>query len=96
MTAEEHIDEIMDNFDFRKVAFAMEAVDWHWATCEGVPSESELRKVARHYLKEVAKHDSYWSTGSGGFMATRYDDGNLGLVFQMSDWNTEYEEEDQE
>lgn len=67
---EEQIDDIMDNFEFNKVRKVMEFLDWKlWFDGEEnrVPEASELRKLAREYLRYVAKHGG--TTGSGGFTA---------------------------
>ena len=57
MSDQDAIDQIMDNFDFRKVADTMEKIGWHWARLEGPPDEHELRRVARGLLKKVAGTD---------------------------------------
>lgn len=96
MTNEEAIEEIMDEFDFHKVRKVMEFLDWKWsADDEGnfsdVPSGARLRKMARSLLKEAARlgvqHGGY-HISSGGFRATYYDDGILGLAFELEQWTT--------
>jgi len=94
---QEHIDEIMDSFNFNRVAKAMEALDWGWAHSENItPTEYELRKKGRELLQEAKR---YWqkyglkedyTVGSGGFYATyngKYD--YFKLVFALDSWNTE-------
>lgn len=94
-TKQEHIDEVMDQFDFVKVVKAMKALDWRWATTAGmVPLESELRQQARKllglaYEGAIEFNVSPYMTGTGGFEATyskEYD--NLGLKFIVASWET--------
>ena len=83
------IDEIMDNFDFRKVAEVMEHLGWAWCgSGYKVPIESEIRSKARELLQDVSrKLPSNVSTG--GFRAQSYEDGNLTLEFVLAEWTTE-------
>ena len=83
------IDEIMDNFDFRKVAEVMEHLGWGWCgSGYEVPTESEIRSTARRLLQDVSrKLPSNVSTG--GFRAQSYEDGNLTLEFVLAEWTTE-------
>jgi hypothetical protein len=94
-TKQEHIDEVMDEFDFGKVAKAMKALDWRWATTAGmVPLECDLRQQARKLLGLAYDgatdfNVSPYMTGTGGFEATyskEYD--NLGLKFVVASWET--------
>jgi len=81
MTHQEKIDEVMDWFDFRKVAKAMAAVEWWWwNAANGVPTEAELRQSARHKL-QLAIECGY--CGSGGFEA-KYEEGVLTLDFVLA------------
>ena len=92
MTKQELIDEVMDNFDFNKVAKAMKALGWVWATTQfDVPTESDIRKQARDILNNV--YDSSIRTGedctrgTGGFEATyMLDYKMLSLKFIVSSW----------
>lgn len=88
MTYEEQIDEIMDWFDFNRVAQTMKALDWRWFDV-GVPDEPELRKKARSLLKEVAKNGGYLQTA--GFHAQN-NEGRLKIMFVVSEWRVEGEE----
>jgi hypothetical protein len=64
------IDEVMDSFDFDSVEKIMIALDWKWATGEGMTRETpdlyEIRKSARRRMRCAAesRHSS-----SGGFSA---------------------------
>lgn len=82
MTTDEQIDEIMDWFDFAKVAKTMETLEWSWNDI-GIPTEPDIRKQARQMLKEaVAKKHGL---ASGGFWV-RYDGDVLQLQFVVADW----------
>jgi hypothetical protein len=67
---QEQIDEVMDSFDFASVEKIMLALDWKWATGEGmkkeIPDEYEIRKSARERMRGAAR-SGYCS--SGGFSA---------------------------
>ena len=71
-TLDQHIEEVMDWFDFRKAHEIMEHMDWKWHN-ESVPEIADMRKLVRKYMKELHERwknevevNSY--TGSGGFM----------------------------
>lgn len=92
-TFETKIDEIMDWFDFAKVAKTMYALDWKWRVVGngGVPDESYIREFARRQLREatgVWKPGSHITTGTGGFEVEIYSDGEVTLRFVVSDWST--------
>lgn len=69
---QEMIDDIMDNFDFNKVAKCMKALNWKWHDVDGsvnVPEEHHIRKEARKLMnsvKDVCHHRTF-ITGTGGF-----------------------------
>ena len=56
------VDEIMDSFDFRKVADVMKHLNWEWKGV-GVPDEYEIRKNARELMKMAIKAGEEMSTG---------------------------------
>ena len=96
-TKQEHIDEIMDQFNFGKVAEAMLALDWRWIDADfGVPEEGELRKHARRLLSNVYDYalkeddgDDDFTMATGGFEASYYPKLNkLGLKFVVESWDT--------
>jgi hypothetical protein len=89
MTLEEQLDEIMDHFDFRRVALMMEAVGWKWERIDCTPSESDLRARARQLLKEVC-HSTYRGVGTGGFLAQRILDEDEGDYLKLS-WGIDWE-----
>lgn len=92
MTKQELIEEVMDNFDFGKVAKAMKALGWVWVTTQfEVPEESEIRKHVRELLNLVydgaVRTEGDWTMGTGGFEATyEVDHKMLSLKFIVSSW----------
>ncbi len=98
-----YIDDIMDNFNFAQVRKAMEALNWKWATSNGVPTMDELRDQAERLLRGAAKSrlgdykNSHWElgiiNGTGGFQATAFCDKTktritgLDLKFVVSEWD---------
>ena len=96
MTLDQHMDIIMDHFDFERVRKVMEALDWRWFSAEeGIPKISEMRQKVRKlmrnaydYSSEVA--ESYSATG--GFHVTYYRDIDKFIVeFVVTDWVTRYD-----
>ena len=82
---DKQIDEIMDWFDFKRVADAMDALDWHWCGYKGVPCESEVREKARTMLQETVRVRQGYSTG--GFETTFDTEMDLlGLRFTVARW----------
>jgi hypothetical protein len=67
---QEQIDEVMDSFDFESVEKIMQALNWQWATSEGmkkeIPDQYEIRKSARRRMQCAAKAGY---SSSGGFSA---------------------------
>lgn len=89
---QEQIDEIMDNFDFNRVARVMDFLGWKWYMKEyRVPEESEIRKEARKYLSKTYDYGEgqgrKYSTVTGGFVYT-YDPHytELQLSFELGAW----------
>lgn len=81
------IDEVMDWFDFSKVATAMAALNWTWHS--KIPQEPEIRKTARILLNKVlgdSREESHYATG--GLAATKKDD-MLTLEFVLTDWEVD-------
>ena len=72
MTKEEAVqeleDEIMDTFEFAKVANYMKSVNWSWASATSemdVPDEPQLRAMVRKLIRQAHKRKE--SLGTGGF-----------------------------
>lgn len=57
------VDEIMDSFDFRKVASVMKHLNWRWHDSNIPPDEYEIRKNARELMKEAIKSGEGICTG---------------------------------
>lgn len=86
MTPEQQkwLDEIMDHFDFAKVARAMKLLEWFWVRNgqKQIPEEYEIRAEARRILTMAINEQSIVSTG--GFVAELCSDG-LSLKFVLHD-----------
>ena len=83
---EEHIQYIIENFNFEKVHTVMELLHWTWVMSNNVPTIDELKKIAARLLNDVSKND-YDSCSTGGFKATRYED-HLKLEFIISNYDS--------
>lgn len=79
---QELIDEIMDCFDFKRVAEVMRKLNWSWASCTGTPEDFEIRRIARGLLKKALVYD-YCATGG---LCASYNDGELRLAFEVTNW----------
>jgi hypothetical protein len=71
-TLQEHIDEVMDWFDFDKVHKHMENVGWKWAILNAIPEKADLRMSVRKemvklYNKVKKSVNGSVSYESGGF-----------------------------
>lgn len=82
------IDRLLDGFDFEQVHRAMVALKWKWhETDDGphqVPATPDLRRCARKLLEYVIQPDSTGYTSTGGFVATRDEDGWINLRFEVA------------
>ncbi|GGG61221.1 hypothetical protein [Hymenobacter glacieicola] len=98
-TTQEHIDEIMDTFDFHKVQRHMELIGWKWArtTPAAVPDVVELRQAARTYLQgaaQAALETGFCYRSSGGLHVYAQADPDtktlyyLTLHFSLEYWTT--------
>lgn len=83
------IDNVLDYFNFHKVADVMQYMKWQWAFCDDVgsiPTESTLRKEARkkllrHVQAALDNTDETYICGSGGFVYTVFkEQGNIVAV----------------
>lgn len=87
------IDNIMDNFDFSRVAKCMEVLEWKWHDVEGIPTEPDIRKSARKLLntiRETYTGDHYSVTIGGFVIKAWYEDGKLDameLSFVVAGWD---------
>lgn len=90
---------IMQNFDFERVAKVMKFLDWGWCVnfdeatgnvvCE-IPNIYRIIRFAESLLAEVAiKYDSNkqaYSLDSGGFIASITSEGDLKLIFYIENF----------
>jgi hypothetical protein len=79
------LDEIMDHFDFARVAKSMKALGWHWGRGaeKRIPEESELRTEARRILRIAIETKSRISTGGFEASCSVY---SLSLKFILYEW----------
>ena len=100
------INEVLAHFDFQAVNQTMKALNWTWATVEGVPTIQQLKESAEYYMNSAIEqvlssnnkehHDVGWISASGGFkaMAWKTKKGKLAKVqleFIVSEWDAENE-----
>jgi hypothetical protein len=82
------INAVISKFDYEKVQKAMTTLDWVWVNpCpeEGatVPTIERMKANSRYLLSRAATTpERVWSTG--GFIAERYEDGELSLTFYVA------------
>lgn len=97
-TKQEQIDEIMDWFDFERVADFMKKVDWKWAPGAsmtfGSPTVQELRSEARRMLNHLYRATCV-EISCGGLVARLARDGYLSLTFEVTSWECGFAEEDE-
>ena len=92
LTKQDHIDNVMDNFDFGKVASVMKHLNWRWAYCDtGVPEEPALRQTARNNLSTVYDYGSQqgrkYTMATGGFVYSyNPSHSELSLTFELTGW----------
>jgi len=89
---EQIIKKIIEDFNFEKVHKAMVATNWIWSN--GVPTISELVVRATKLLKEASKMSPESSVGTGGFIATKCYNDELGegLILEFILTQSEYYE----
>ena len=100
------INEVLAHFDFQAVNQTMKALNWTWATVEGVPTIQQLKESAEYYMNSAIEqvlspnnkehHDVGWISASGGFkaMAWKTKKGKLAKVqleFIVSEWDADNE-----
>lgn len=104
-TQKELIDDIMDNFNFKKVQSTMKFLNWKWSGSDGeVPSVVDIRRQARKLLVEVCElclkqknisPDTQVCVGTGGLLARAFRSecgkfvSNLELEFIIATWDSE-------
>lgn len=100
------INEVLAHFDFEAVNQTMKALNWTWATVEGVPTIQQLKESAEYHINSAINqvlspnnkehHKVAWLSSSGGFkaMAWKTKKGKLAKVqleFIVSEWDAENE-----
>ena len=93
MELEDKFEEILDEFDFRKVHKVMEQLNWRWSFLEGrfeVPKISEMKKECRRLfysvIEAIAENNSKEENLScGGFTVTVYDNETVYLQFVLEE-----------
>jgi hypothetical protein len=94
MTLQEHIDNVMDWFDFDRVHSVMTHLNWYWASTNGVPEKAELRAYVRKHMTYVynqthSKEGGYFC--SGGFEIEYYrEEDCFNVQFILSSWGTNH------
>jgi hypothetical protein len=98
------INEVLAHFDFNSVHQTMQALDWTWATTEGIPTIEQLKDSAEDHMnsaieqvlskKNKESHDVAWISASGGFRASAWKTkkGKLARVqleFIVSEWDAD-------
>ena len=84
----EHIQQIINNFDFQKVYNVMCHLDWTWFDSEKTPTIERLKNNAFSLLKDISdyngEYEDYYSLSSGSFKAARYEE-HLELTFTVEE-----------
>jgi len=84
---EEHIDYIIDRFNFERVRKFMEINDWKWGP--RIPTLSELKSTSLKLLMNVKDGERGDFSSTGGFIATNCGD-FLRLDFSMEGMESIY------
>jgi len=91
---EKLLDEIMENFDFKKVHNVMEFLDWKWAsstTADAVPSIDEIKDEAARLLWDVVNDPENEVIATGGLRVTKdfsdYRHPFISLEFVLEEWD---------
>lgn len=97
----EMLENIMDCFDFNRVARVMKFLDWKWANLDGkerVPTEPEIRTEARSLMSDLIERIGTdrevhsIETGGFGVFFDEYDGKpDITLMFILDDWNEGYD-----
>ena len=99
------LEQCIENFDFLKVRFVMEFLDWKWAFIDAVPHISEMkdwiRQLSSSALKQMKENPKQKKSvyGSGGFevVVTRTYEGcepdNIEIKFILESWDQQSPEE---
>ncbi len=93
-TLQQHIDEVMDYFDFDRVHKVMKHLKWTWCDSLDSPTIPELRKHVRDQMNRLYG-ENIFRIESGGFVTTyRIGTDKSGewdyfdVAFVLSSWDT--------
>ena len=96
----ELIDNIMDNFDFSRVAKTLLCLNWKWCMSvdNEVPHEYDIRKAARKLMNNIPDtciKDRY-CTGTGGLQVNAWYENTelvlMELTFVVAEWREDVAE----
>lgn len=72
-TIDQHIEDVMDEFNFHKVKEVMDFMDWKWAPGinpdGGVPEISTTRKLVREMMRDLYTR-YYWRPNANVYSST--------------------------
>lgn len=85
---EEHIQFIIDNFDFKKVSKVMHFLDWTWFDSNKPPTIDRLKEIAKKLLNDAYYSENGYVISTGGFKATKLED-FLKLEFVIKEKDSE-------
>ena len=86
---DEHIDYIIDNFNFKKVKKHMEENKWTWGFANTVPTINQLKSTAFDLLMQIKDEESDHWVSTGGFTAMKGFD-SLRLMFSIDDVDSDF------
>lgn len=100
MTIDDHIDNMMDEFDFPRVYRVMSYLNWQWFNAEdGVPTIGEMRRLVRKLMRDAYndciryERDEY-TIGTGGFeVSYNHEHDFFDVKFVVTEWRTDYRNE---
>lgn len=88
---DEHIDFILNNFDFDKVHKIMTFLDWEWIDFKqlksSVPTIGEMKAAVTEMMYDICE-SNYDNVEVGGFRVNKYDD-HLELIFKVAGFESE-------
>lgn len=89
----EIINEIIDEFNFKKCVDYMSKSNWTYGLDGEKVTINDLKRVARKLLEDLLDDDELIFSSTGGFSAVRYGN-NIELLFSISDYCYETEEKE--
>ena len=95
MSIQEKIDEVMDYFDFDKVAKTMRFLNWNWII-DGIPDSPKIRQQTRLlmndcYTRLIASGTDEMTISTGGIKVTCYiikEKPEFDVSFELAQWST--------